>query len=231
MRVNRMNVDAMSLLAEDRGYEAAAILKNALSLDPKNPYTLNNLGVAEEAIGDDQNALKHYKETAEMHSTDTVVVAVNQAWRGKPISTMAAQSASRLEKRILSTDPAEMESTVSTLHGVLEANRNDWRAADHEFLKAYSLYPNSAFTLNNRAVVAEREGDLETAKYFYEKARKAIDSGARVGLATQGDVRGKDIAEVAGNSGAKVDNEIDKYSQERRKETGPVELTPRASQP
>src|ERR1700679_2591519 len=52
MRVNRMNVEAMRLLSQDRPFESVATLKQALALDPRNPFTINNLGVADEAIGD-----------------------------------------------------------------------------------------------------------------------------------------------------------------------------------
>src|SRR3954452_22424886 len=41
MRVNRMNMDAMQLLRENRGFEATGILRGALALDPRNPFTLN----------------------------------------------------------------------------------------------------------------------------------------------------------------------------------------------
>jgi len=57
MRVNRMNVDAMALLSNGRGFEAVALLKEALSLDPRNPFTTNNLGVAYDAIEAYGNAL------------------------------------------------------------------------------------------------------------------------------------------------------------------------------
>jgi tetratricopeptide (TPR) repeat protein len=46
MRVNRINVLGMGLLAQGRGFEAVTVFKQALALDPKNPFTLNNLGVA-----------------------------------------------------------------------------------------------------------------------------------------------------------------------------------------
>src|SRR5580658_841136 len=70
MRVNRMNIDAMNLLSEDRGFEAVVLLRKALSLDPHNPFTMNNLGVADEAIGDYDSALKFYGATADSHSRE-----------------------------------------------------------------------------------------------------------------------------------------------------------------
>lgn len=227
MRVNRMNMDAMQLLAENRDFEATGILKAALSLDPQNPFTLNNLGVANEAIGDYDNSLKYYNQAAARHSSEPVVVTPDEAWRGQPVSKMASESAKRLQKKIRSMDPAEARSLVFTMRGVAAANQNDWAAAQQDFLKAYSLNPQSAFSLNNRGYVAERDGDLETAQFFYGKARKADDSGARVGLATQSFAEGKDLFTVATDSNQKVDYALEQYSQQRRRETGPIELTPR----
>src|SRR5579863_1753130 len=65
MRMNRMNLDAMRLLSQDRGFEAIAMLKQTLALDPQNPFTLNNLGVASEAVGDLQGAYRYYYAAAE----------------------------------------------------------------------------------------------------------------------------------------------------------------------
>src|SRR5580700_6255449 len=40
MRMNRMNLNAMRLMAQGRGFEAIAMLKQTLALDPQNPFTL-----------------------------------------------------------------------------------------------------------------------------------------------------------------------------------------------
>ena len=227
MRVNRMNMDAMQLLSENRGFDATSVLRAALALDPKNPFTLNNLGVAHEAIGDYDASLKYYHQAADVNASEPVVVTMAEEWRGQPISKMAAESARQLQHRLQNMNPAEANSVVFTTRGVAAANQNDWTTARQDFLKAYSLNPRSAFSLNNRGYVAEREGDLETAQFFYEKARKAGDSGARVGLATQRFAEGKDLLTVATDSNQKVDYALEQYSQRRRRETGPIELTPR----
>jgi Flp pilus assembly protein TadD len=227
MRVNRINMDAMQLLRDGRGFEATGLLKAALALDPKNPFTLNNLGVAHEVIGDYNNALAFYGQAADEHSEEPAVITLDVLWRGRPVSKMAAESAMRLQKRLRHMSPAEAESVMFTIRGVAAANQNDWAAARQNFLKAYSLNPRSAFSLNNQGYVAEQDGDLETAQFFYEKARKADDSGARVGLATQQAAEGKDLLSVASESNGKVDYALDEYSRERRRETGPIELTPR----
>jgi hypothetical protein len=85
--------------------------------------------------------------------------------------------------------------------------------------------------MNNRAYVAEREGDLETAQYFYQKAQRADNSNARVGLATQAAAEGKNLIDVSTDSDQKVDTQLAVYSQQRRRQQGPIELTPRGNAP
>lgn len=231
MRVNRMNVDAMDLLAENRGAEAVVLLRDAQSLDPQNPFTMNNLGVADEVLGDYENALRSYRAASESQSSEPVVVTLDRTWRGRPVSAMAAASAKRLEERMQKMDSAELNAIMFTLRGVSATNQNEWSAARQDFLHAYSLDPGSAFSLNNRGFVAEMDGDLETAQFFYDKARKADDSNVRVGLATQHSAEGKRLSTVAIDSNHQVDGELDKYSQDRRRQGGPIELTPRGNTP
>jgi Flp pilus assembly protein TadD len=231
MHVNRMNVDAMNLLAEHRNSEAIALLDKALKLDPANPFTLNNLGVANEAVGDFDGALKLYNQAAGTRSKESAVVTADRAWRGKAVSAMAAESAGRLEHRLSKMESAEEQAVKYTLRGVVAGNANDLPAAKENFLKAYSLDPNSAFSLNNRGFVAEMEGDLETAEFFYEKARRANDAAAKVGMATQRSAEGERLVLVATDSDKHVETELEKYTEERRRQTGPIELTPRENAP
>ncbi len=231
MRMNRMNLNAMRLLAQGRGFEAIAMLKQTLALDPQNPFTLNNLGVASEAIGDLQGAYRYYYAAAETNSKEPAAVTLDRSWRGKSVSSMAEASARRVRKAIDKSEPAEAQAVRLTVHGVYSANQNDWNTARQDFLHAYTLDPNSAFTLNNRAYVAEHDGDLETAQYFYEKARRASDAGARVGTATKVTAQGQPMVIVAEGSNEKVDTALEEYSRQRRNEKGPIELTPRGSNP
>ena len=227
MRVNRMNVDAIVLLSQGRAFEATSLLKSALRLDPQNAFTLNNLGVADEAIGDYDNALKNYGAAADQNSSEPIVITLQDSWRGRPVSRLAVDSAKRLRKHIDNMDPAEANSLKYTVQGVLAVNGNDWPSAREAFLKAYSMNPNSAFALNNRGYVAERDGDLEAAQFFYERARRAQDAGNRIGMATERIAEGKPLAPVVVQSNRMVDDKLEQYSRERRRETGPIELTPR----
>jgi Flp pilus assembly protein TadD len=231
IRINRTNIQAMRLLARNRGFEAVALLKEILPLDPHNAFTLNNLGVASEATGDIDNALRYYRAAAASNSSEPAAVTLDQAWRGKSVSEMAAASAKRLERRIRNAGPVEAQAAMLTIRGVFAVNQNDWASAREDFLHAYSLDPNSAFTLNNRGYVAERDGDLESAQFYYEKAQKAENAGSRVGFATQLAAEGQSLGVVATDSNDKVDKAIDVYSQQRRRQTGPVELTPRGGSP
>ena len=231
MRVNRMNVAAIQLLAQDRGFEAVMMLRQALALDPQNPFTLNNLGVAEEATGNLTGALQQYDAAAASHSTEPVVVTLNRATRGKPISQVAAASARQLRKQIQNQADTELQARMLTLHGVFAVNQNDWAAAKKDFLQAYSLDPQSAFSLNNLGYVSEKNGDLETAQFYYSKARTADDASARVGLATEGTAEGQDLDTVASASKQKIDSEIDAYRRSARQQTGPIELIRRGNHP
>jgi Flp pilus assembly protein TadD len=227
MRVNRMNIDAMRLLSEDRGFEAIGLLDQALSLDPNNPFTLNNLGVANETVGDQANALKYYRAAADTHSSEPIVVTEDRGWRGRTVSAMAAASAKRMGLQMQQSNADYVRARMLNLRGVYAANQNDWTAAKKDFLDAYSIDPTNAFSINNRGYVAEEEGDLESAKFFYEKARRTFDSSERVGMATEGSAEGKPIATVASDSNHKVDGVLATYSSQRHRENGPVELTPR----
>ena len=100
MQVNRDNVRAVGLLSEGRVREADTLLQQALALDPKNAFTLNNMGVAKESQGEYGEALNYYNAAANAHVEEPVIVTMNGSWRGKAVSDMARSSADRLRKRM-----------------------------------------------------------------------------------------------------------------------------------
>jgi Flp pilus assembly protein TadD len=231
MRVDHMNVQAVDLLSEDRNFEANRLLRQAAVLEPQDAFTLNNLGVAAEAMGDFADALKYYDEVASLESKEPIVVTLKRSLRGKPVSEAAASSARALRKRLQNLDVEQQQAILLEIQGVSAANRNDWATAKRDFLQAYSIDPGDAFALNNRGYVAEHEGDLETAQYYYSKARRADDSDSRVGLATRQVAQGQRLFAVATESGQNVDDELDEYTRTRREEKGPIELIPRNDNP
>jgi Flp pilus assembly protein TadD len=231
MQVNRMNVEAIRLLSENRAPEAETVLQQALAMDPRNTYTLNNMGVAKESRGDYDEALKYYMAAADSHSSEPVIVTLNRAWRGKPVSEMAADSARKLRERMQNAATAQARAALLAVRGVSATNRNDWPVARQDFLQAYSLDPNSAFSLNNLGYLAEMDGDLETAEFFYERARKAEGARSRVGLATRRSSEGMSLVAVAADSNQKVDGKIAQENQARRRQSAPIGLKHRDNTP
>jgi Flp pilus assembly protein TadD len=229
MRVNRLNLEAVNLLSEGRNSEATGLLQQALSLDPRDPFTLNNLGAADEATGDVGGAMKYYTAAAGARSSDVVAVTQNRSWQGKSVSEMAAANVMRLEGQSQENGPSEMQVFLLSEQGVFAANENDWSTAKRDFMQAYALDPASAFTLNNRGYVAEHDGDLESAQFFYQKAGQAYGAGLPVGVATSPSAKGQALSRVATQSREQVDGALDVYSRERRGQPGSVELTPRGA--
>lgn len=229
LQVNRLNVEAMLLLQQKRFFEAQGLLRRSLAIDPRNPFTLNDMGVAVEATGDYAVALGYYDEAAAMHSKEPATMTLRPGWQGKSISEVAAAGGDNLRRRMRSMNLGEARASMLALDGVSAVNQNNWEAARKDFEEAYSLDPNSAFALNNLGYVAERDGDMETAQLYYAKARQAADAGQRVGLATRISAQGKTLFTVAADSNQKVDDALETYTQERRREQGPIELIPRGA--
>ena len=69
MRVNRINVDAMRMLSENRGFEAAAVLEQARSLDTAKPvHAEQSWASPTNPIGDYDSALRYYAAAANSRS-------------------------------------------------------------------------------------------------------------------------------------------------------------------
>lgn len=230
MQISRANVSAVHLLSQARSAEAETLLLAALALDPHNPFTLNNLGVTKEMEGDLESALKYYSAAADTHSSRPVIVTLNRAWRGKSVSEMAAGSARDLQQRIR-TETAQERAARLNFRGVEAINRNDWRDATQNFRAAYSLDPNSAFSLNNLGYVAEVGGDPESAQFFYERARQANGANSRVDLASGKAAEGAPLFEVSGDNVQKVGSRIAQEAAIRREQPGPVQLKHRDNTP
>jgi Flp pilus assembly protein TadD len=224
MRVNRINTYAIQLLSQKRAFEAETLLEQTLALDPQNPFTLNNLAVAEEATGNFEEAVKHYEAAAATHSVQPVVVSLKRSSRGKPISAVASSSAADLRSRMANIDMRLIRADMFAMRGVAALNKNDWAAARDDFEKSYSEDPEGAFALNNLGYLAERDGDLETALSFYARAQRAMDATDPVGMASQATVRGQRLAAVASVSHQSVDVLLDSQKRTLPNSSEPIEL-------
>lgn len=224
MNINRYNVAAIALLNKDRAPEADLLLQKALALDPKNPFTLNNLGFTREKEGEYEVAMNYYRRSALVRSEEPIVVTMNPDWRGKPISEIAAGNADKLRKLMEKEQTPQARVVRLNLQGVSAFNRNDRDTARKDFLEAYKLNPTNAFTLNNMGYLAELDGDRETADFYYAKAQEARGANARVTMATRMDAEGKSLGQVARVSDTKVNDKIELERQARASEGGPVLL-------
>ncbi|HZQ97007.1 MAG TPA: hypothetical protein VFA67_18490 [Candidatus Sulfotelmatobacter sp.] len=224
LQLNHANVEAVRLLAQGRAPEADLLLQKALQIDPHNIYTLNNLGVAKEMEGEDQEALRYYDQAAAAELGATAVVTTNRSWRGRPVAHIAQQNAKVLRQHLAQARDVREQVAELNLRGVSAVNRNDLRTADANFRKAYALDPNNAFTLNNIGYVSELEGDQETAQFFYDHARQSMGASAVVGVASRRTAEGKKLFAVAEDNSSRVDTRVSQQRQALQRQNEPVAL-------
>ena len=227
MEINRNNVYAMGLLMKDRAPEADLVLQKALALDPKNPFTLNNLGFAKEKEGELEQAMRYYGQAAATGSNEPVIVTLNKDWRGKPIREVAQDNAKAVNKALERGESNETKIARLNLRGVSAINRNDRKLARQYFEQAYKIDPNNAFTLNNMGYVAEMDNDRETAEFFYAKAREANASETKVALATRRDMEGQRMGAVAAVNDQTISDAQQRDLEARRRQGGTVALLKR----
>jgi Flp pilus assembly protein TadD len=224
LEINHANVEAVRLLQQERAPEADLLLQQVLRRQPGNVFTLNNIGVAKELEGEEEEALRYFDEASRASSDATAVVTTNPSWRGRQISQMAGQNAKALREHLSHQRDLHQQVADLNLRGVSAVNRNDLRTADADFRKAYALDPGDAFTLNNIGYVAELEGDRETAEFFYQQARQAGGANITVGVATNRTAEGRKLFAVAQDNDAHVETKVAQEQNTLRRQPGPVAL-------
>jgi len=224
LQINHANVEAVRLLSQGRAPEADLLLQETLKTDSHNVFTLNNMGVAKEMEGEDQQALKYYDEASSIHSDATAAVTADRVWRGRTVSEMAQQNAKALRDHLAHAKDVGEQVSELNLRGVSAVNRNDLRAANEDFRSAYKLDPNNAFTLNNIGYVSELEGDRETAQFFYERARQAGGANVTVGVATRRTEEGRKLFAVAADNNQEVEAKVTQDRNTLRRQHEPVVL-------
>jgi Flp pilus assembly protein TadD len=217
MRVNQLNSQAVRLLNQDRAPEADLVLRQALNLDPANPFTLNNLGFAEEKEGELEEAIRDYSRSAATGSREKVVIASHKDWMGKPISEVAAKNADHARDSLAKATDIQDRVARLNLQGVSAMNRNDRKTARQDFEQAYKLDPRNAFTINNMGFLAELEGDRETAQSYYRQAQAARRSHNRVAVSTRTEAEGRAVGQVAEQSTALVDSSLESDAEAKRR--------------
>lgn len=227
MKVNQLNSEALGLLNRDRAPEADVVLQAALKLDPKNPFTLNNMGFAKEKEGELESAIRYYDSSAATGSREPIVIAFNKSWRGKPISEVAQQNADKSRKELSKAQDTQARVARLNLRGVSAMNRNDRKAARDSFEQAYKIDPNNSFALNNMGYLAELQGDTETAQSFYEQAQRAERARQKVMVSTRPEVEGQTVGHVAEQSTTLVESSFEAKAEARRRSGAPPALRTR----
>jgi Flp pilus assembly protein TadD len=231
VKINRGNVEAMSLMQQGRVQEADVVLQRTLTLDPRNPFTLNNLGYAMEAEGNLERAFQYYSQAANLHSSQKIVVALDRRWRGKSISDVASGNAKAVRHRLESEESAEDKVARLNLQGVSTLNHNDPKAARQYFYEAYKLDPRNAFTLNNLGYISELDGDQETAQDLYEQARVASGAARRATLTTRHEMQGLPLGQIAHSNDEGSQANLETLREARLRQGGPIELKTRDNRP
>jgi Flp pilus assembly protein TadD len=231
LRINRGNIQAMSLLQQGRTPEAEDVLLQTLKLDPKNPFTLNNLGLTMESEGDLESALRYYNEASITHSTEPIVVTLDPHTRGKAISDIAFKNEESVRARLASERSNQELSARLHAQGVSALNHNDADKAYEDFRKAYKLDPDSAFSLNNMGFVSDAFGDKETANEFYSAAQRAAESGDKVSLASHHEMVGESVGQVADTNSQASEADLQAEAEAKRRSHSPIVLRHRDNTP
>ncbi len=231
LRVNRGNLEAMSLLEQGRSQEAEDILRNTLKLDPRNPFTLNNLGYTMEKQGDLDSALRFYNDASITHSSEPIVVSLDPKWRGKPISDVAFKNEQAVRARLDSQQSSQDKAARLQVQGVSALNHNQDDKAYQDFREAYKLDPNSAFSLNNMGYVSDAFGDKETANEFYSAAQRGEEASAPVSLASHHEMVGVAVGQVADTNSQASEADLQAAAEAKRRSNAPIVLRRRDNTP
>lgn len=229
--ISRLNEQAIVMLQQGHVFEARNLLQSALPRHPQDPFLLNNLGYALEAVGDLQGALRSYSAAASMHSAQRVIVTPRVKWRGRPISQVAAANAAAVSEQIARGEGVEAATARLNLRGVAALNDNNPSAARGFFLQAYQQDTRNAFTLNNLGYVAELAGDRESAEMYYEAARTGRDANAKVSYATRRDAEGRKMDSLADDNQVDVEATLTAVQDTKRRAGRPIELKRRDGTP
>jgi Flp pilus assembly protein TadD len=231
LRVNRGNIQAMTLLQQGRNQEAEDVLRDTLKLDPRNPFTLNNLGFAMEGQGDLESALRYYNDASLTHSSEPVVVALDPRWRGKPISNIAFTNEQSVRQRLASEQSNQDRAARLNVEGVSALNHNETEKALDFFRQAYKFDPQNAFSLNNMGYVSEAFGDQETADEFYNAARRGNQAGTPVSAASHHEMVGEAVTQVADSNAQGSEANLQAEAEVRRRSHAPIVLKHRDNSP
>jgi len=183
--VQALNRDGVAALKKHDISKAKRLFYKAYLIDPNDPFTLNNLGYVAELEGNLDRAQRYYDQAQANTSEAVIDRSTSQDVQGKTVAKIAGHTAE---------GPLKVNQLNSEALGLL---RQDLAPeADVVLQQALKVDPNNPFTLNNLGFAKEKEGELEDAIRFYDRAA-ATGSREPIVIAFNKDWRGKPISEVA----------------------------------
>jgi Flp pilus assembly protein TadD len=196
--VQKYNQEGVKDLKKNKVSDAKKQFYKAYLLDPNDPFTLNNLGYIAELEGEVDRATRYY-DLAQANASEAVVEkASSKSVEGKEVSQIAGRT---------ENGPFQVNRANVVAISLLEKDRA--YEAQKKLEAALQADPGNAFTLNNLGYAMEKQGELDSALKYYQKAA-ASDSDDRVIVAVEAhkDWRGKRITDVAQRNAEKVSKQL-----------------------
>jgi Flp pilus assembly protein TadD len=183
--VQALNRDGVAALKKHDISKAKRLFYKAYLIDPNDPFTLNNLGYVAELEGNLDRAQRYYDQAQANTSEAVIDRSTSEDVQGKPVAKIAGHTAE---------GPLKVNQLNSEALGLLRQDRAP--EADVVLQQALKLDANNPFTLNNMGFAKEKEGEIEDAIRYYDRAA-ATGSREPIVIAFNKSWRGKPISEVA----------------------------------
>lgn len=196
--VQQLNRDGVQALKKHNVEHAKRLFYRAYLLDPSDPFTLNNLGYVSELEGDMDRAQRFYDQAQANTSEAIVDKSTISEVEGKIVAKVAGHAAE---------GPLKVNAMNSEAINLLKQDRAP--EADLILQQALKLEPNNPFTLNNMGFAKEKEGELELAIRYYNRAASTGSQEAVI-IAVNRDWRGKSISDIAARNAEKTNRELQK---------------------
>ena len=196
--VQALNRDGVAALKKHDISKAKRYFYKAYLIDPNDPFTLNNLGYVAELEGNLDRAQRYYDQ-AQANTSEAVIDRSTSAdVQGKTVAKIAGHTAE---------GPLKVNQLNSEALGLLHQDRAP--EADVVLQQALKIDANNPFTLNNLGFSKEKEGEIEDAIRYYDRAA-ATGSREPIVIAFNKSWRGKPISEVAARNAEASRKELSK---------------------
>ncbi len=196
--VQQLNRDGVAALKKNDIDKAKRLFYKAYLIDPNDPFTLNNLGYVSELEGNLDRAQRYYDQAQANTSEAVIDRSTSQDAQGKAVAKVAGHT---------SEGPLKVNQLNSEALGLLRQDRAP--EADVVLQQALKIDASNPFTLNNMGFAKEKEGELEDAIRYYNRAA-ATGSREPIVIAFNKSWRGKPISEVAAHNAEESSKDLSK---------------------